>query len=394
MYQTHATMLPVARTMDCTARTSQGSFHVLIIGAGACGLVIAQGLKRAGIPFTLFERTQPDTYLSRTRDWSMGLHWGKKHMDDILPPELIDQLPSAETYPDVALTEKQECLQPVLNGATGEIIAGLRAISTRRVSRAKLLRLLGQGLPVQHGMRLVDIRLDAERVTAVFNDGQSYSGNMLIGCDSANSFVRQWLLGQSKARTSDLPITAYNFTQTYTAEQALWLRDQIHPLMKCAPHPSQPTWYILPTLNIGEERDPSTWVFQHFLTEWDERQPSLAPPTSEARLARFKELASNYCEPFRSAAAWVKDNTFIAHGRIKHWPNPTLWDNHRGRVTLAGDAAHPMAPRKFQWYYEHSLRLPFPQIVLKASTMRYRMPLHLCVQWKNSSSLATARDST
>lgn len=74
--------------------------------------------------------------------------------------------------------------------------------------------------------------------------------------------------------------------------------------------------------------------------------PEDTPATSEGRLAHVKELALPYCEPFRSAAAWVKQGTFVPNDRLRHWPKAVRWDNHGGRITLAGDAAHPMAPCK------------------------------------------------
>lgn len=59
----------------------------------------------------------------------------------------------------------------------------------------------------------------------------------------------------------------------------------------------------------------------------------------------MKQKASNMCEPFRSAVMWMPDDTKIAYDKMAYWV-PIPWDNHDGRVALAGDAAHPMTPRE------------------------------------------------
>jgi hypothetical protein len=51
------------------------------------------------------------------------------------------------------------------------------------------------------------------------------------------------------------------------------------------------------------------------------------------------------CEPFRSAVLWMPDDTKITYDKMAYWV-PIPWDNYDGRVTLAGDAAHPMTPRE------------------------------------------------
>ncbi len=50
----------------------RSDFHVLVVGAGSVGLLIAQRLKHLGIKCTVFER---EKYLNeRSRDWSFGIY--------------------------------------------------------------------------------------------------------------------------------------------------------------------------------------------------------------------------------------------------------------------------------------------------------------------------------
>lgn len=91
----------------------------------------------------------------------------------------------------------------------------------------------------------------------------------------------------------------------------------------------------------GEDH-PETWIF-HLAMAW------LADPNHSLsyaeRLALIKERAKEMAEPARSAFTWIPDDTPVHKADISYWITQP-WDNRGGRMTLVGDAAHPMPPCK------------------------------------------------
>lgn len=63
-------------------------------------------------------------------------------------------------------------------------------------------------------------------------------------------------------------------------------------------------------------------------------------------LENLKKKAATFAEPFRSANLWIPEGTPIHENKISYWM-PIPWDDRNGRITLAGDAAHPMTFRTF-----------------------------------------------
>jgi hypothetical protein len=103
---------------------------------------------------------------------------------------------------------------------------------------------------------------------------------------------------------------------------------------------------------VPSESDPANWRFQ-IVTSWlGKLDDSL---DDRARLAQVKEKASVLAEPFRSAVQWMPNDTKITYNNIAYWV-PIPWDNHEGRATLAGDAAHPMTPRMLLHHIISSLQ--------------------------------------
>jgi hypothetical protein len=69
----------------------------------------------------------------------------------------------------------------------------------------------------------------------------------------------------------------------------------------------------------------------------------------------IKETTKNSFEPFQSMIDWTTDGTRCDADEMKYWV-PSAWDNHGGRVTIIGDAAHPMLPCKLPVRIEQAHR--------------------------------------
>lgn len=85
---------------------------------------------------------------------------------------------------------------------------------------------------------------------------------------------------------------------------------------------------------------PETWVF-HLAMAWL-GNPDHTLSYAE-RLAMIKAKAAEMAEPARSAFTWIPEDTPVHKADISYWVTQP-WDNHGGRMTLVGDAAHPMPP--------------------------------------------------
>ena len=120
--------------------------HVLIIGAGITGLVLAQALKKHGIAFGVFERD--GAVSARGRGWGLTIHWSLDTFISLLPQHVVDKLP--QVYVDPEASKRGE------NGnflffdlRTGETRYKVPPNRRIRVSRERLRALLLEGLDVQ-----------------------------------------------------------------------------------------------------------------------------------------------------------------------------------------------------------------------------------------------------
>ncbi|KAL8664901.1 MAG: hypothetical protein Q9168_007813 [Polycauliona sp. 1 TL-2023] len=325
--------------------------HILVIGAGITGLVLAQALKKNGIAFTVFER---DPHVAaRGRGWGLTIHWSLDTFLSLLPQHIIDKIP--EVYVDPEASK---------NGENGNFLFfDLRSGETRwqvppnkriRVSRERLRALLLEGLDVQWSKSLSSIDTsDTNTVTASFNDSTSVTGTLLIGADGLRSRVRSSLLvnDPSLAINHVLPVRLLGTSVVYPRHLALPLR-KLDPFFFQGGDPKTDAfmWFsFLDTPANNTRDDPDTYECQ-ILLSWPYREgfggrekPLDPPSTNEERVELMKELVDGWANPFHDCVMNIPADAEIKAIALEDFvPRKEQWDNRDGRVTLMGDAAHAM----------------------------------------------------
>ncbi|KAJ6189224.1 hypothetical protein N7519_004132 [Penicillium mononematosum] len=320
---------------------------VLIVGAGSAGLALAHGLKKAGIPFLIFEKEEAPT---RKRNWSIGLHWGYEPLQYLVPADILAGLKQAQVDPHIPTTHNDRL--PMINGESGALITELKSSKVYRLRRDKFRAMLLQGIDVRWGKRLCDITQSpaGEHVTAKFTDGTEVIGSLLIATDGPHSTTRTLLLGEEAAKVTPIDYAATICFTQHTREHALFLRAHPHhPVHQVGPHPEGYCGWM--NLHDGDDIDhPENWIFTHYIS-FPEPRDYVNTRTMREHAVHQKELARRFVDPWRSAFEWMSPDNEVWYSKLRNW-DPSLpehrWDNQQGRVTLAGDAAHPMTYQRGQ----------------------------------------------
>ncbi|RAL00804.1 FAD-dependent oxidoreductase [Aspergillus ibericus CBS 121593] len=312
---------------------------VLIVGAGISGLLLAQHLHKLGVPYQIFERDAAID--ARSGGWGLTLHWALPALRDLLPDHLVQQLP--ETYVNKAAAARGDTGRfSFFNLKTGSALSSVPAAERIRVSRVRLRQLLATDLDVKWNKALQNIESSGDTVTAYFEDGTSYTGCLLIGCDGSRSPTRE-ILYPDGHEMNPLPIQILGGATLYTAEEMAGAAD-IDPFIFQGSHPDTNVFLffsILDTPNNFEDSSKDKYLCQVIIS-WADSKNIPVPSDNAERIALMKSLTENWAEPFRTLVHRLPEDTEARSIRIADFMFRPQQHTAHPRVVLMGDSAHTM----------------------------------------------------
>ncbi|HEX5298920.1 MAG TPA: FAD-dependent monooxygenase [Streptosporangiaceae bacterium] len=309
--------------------------RVAIIGGGIGGLTAANALSRAGIEVAVYEAA------AGLREIGAGV---------ALHPNAMKVLRAIGVEDGVRAVAGRSQWQVLRNWKTGRVIgktsrrqqAASFGIEGATVHRADLLDVLAGALPagmVTLGKRCTQVRTDGEVAAARFADGSEIEADVIAGADGIHSAVRASLFGPDAPRftgkicyRSVVAAAAVRGgqpsgagAQRPRAAGAQWPRAEGAQWL--GPHG---TIVLYPLrgeelINVVCHYDDASYRHESWITEC----------RREEVLERYAGWHESLLRLFAAADTWYKWALYDREP-IPRWTH--------GRVTILGDAAHPMLP--------------------------------------------------
>ncbi|MFE7194357.1 FAD-dependent monooxygenase [Kitasatospora sp. NPDC057541] len=302
---------------------SKARLRIAVIGAGIGGITAAIALSRAGCDVTVFEQAD------ELQEVGAGLHLGSNGARILHRWGLGSQLDSVGVRAaalEVRHWQNGRILTQQTMGTTWEKRFGSPYYT---IHRADLHRILAEQLGdarLHLGSRLTGLNEEDDSVRLHFADGDSAQADAVVGADGVNSVVRR-AVAQSDAK-------AFSGNSAF---RGLVPADSVPdlPAKTLLIWPGPEAKLLLCPVSGG-----SAWAFVAVVPD------SGRQPESWSAAGSAEEVAT-------ALAGWNADvdSVLDAITEVGRWPlfdrEPlSCWSN--GRVTLLGDAAHPMLPHHGQ----------------------------------------------
>lgn len=324
----------------------QTNQKVLIIGGGLGGLALAQGLLQVGIPFRVFERDQEASF--RAQGYRIRISQdGGDALKKLLPPMVYEKFET--TCSDVVHGGHQ------LNALTGQEAewggrmpsrAGKAWNADRTVLRNVLLSDLEEHVDYRKKFQKYELLENA--VKAHFADGSVETGRILVGADGIRSQVRRQKLPdnilldtEGRAIFGKTPIAEHTLNSvpavigqglTLIGKEATARMKLFIDVMKFSRNTS-----------VDLPQDYIYWVllFQKAVVDKPDSELMSLSNTESADLA--EKLTSTWHDSVRSIIKQQLPEAASTLMFLMAQPPLSPWKPD-GRITLLGDAGHPMPP--------------------------------------------------
>src|ERR1700728_1275982 len=315
---------PTGPLLQCqpeeTRMTNWRDESVLIVGGGIGGLTAALALERHGIPSQVIEQAAEFKEIGARIQLGPNVFWMLDRLGLIAPVSALAVFPNNLIMRD-SITGEEVTRIPL-----GEAFRNKFHHPYALIHRADLHRVLldacrkSDRIRLDASQKVVKVDETDGGVVVTTESGKVYRGAALIGADGLWSTIRQMIVGDGKPKPARhityravLPTAAVP-EQYRWQDMAFWAGEKVH--------------LVLYPLRTGELFN---LVAVFHSNRYEEGWDSFGDP------AELHERFAQTCAPVRTLLS-----------KIESWrmwvlcDRPPIKQCSRGRITLRGDAAHPM----------------------------------------------------
>lgn len=289
----------------------------IVIGAGIGGLCTALALHQQGWRVSVYDKA------SSLREAGAGIVLAANAM------KALDVLGVGGTVRNVGAPVVQADIRSwdgtLLTSLPAAKQAALYGTQSYVIHRADLQAILAQAVagttPIHTNQQWVDGQQRDRDVIAIFKDGTQVEADLIIGADGLHSAVRERLYGHSPVRYSG-----------YIALRGVCTQEEMRSVTDGGGFEALGPGRRFGLSSLGKGR-----VFWFAAIN----APQGKLPPVEERHSELLRWFHGWYSPVISAIEATDPLTILAHDIVDSLPLPR-WSS--GRMTLLGDAAHPMLP--------------------------------------------------
>ena len=293
--------------------------NIAIIGAGLGGLACAIALRKQDVNVRVYEKAKK----FRPAGAGLGLLPNGFNSLEAIDPDLVKKIKSSGCCVRRS-TLKNTLGETIRSNPRRDVFWDKYGHSLVTVWWWNLQQILASKLPpetVNLDRRCIDFQQNEAGVEIYFANGKTASADLLIGADGIKSAVRKKLFADEQPRY----LGSFCWRAVVKCDQSF-----IEPNELIFIRGNKQFMYLL---NLGDGN--ISWITRKLSPEYQ-----LSADAAETK-SRVLDAIADWAEPIK-AIIQATDAARILEGAICDRLPLNSWS--QGRVTLLGDAAHPMAP--------------------------------------------------